>query len=55
LSSRRHDQLIREPFPGSAEELAARREKEIVKCGEIVRIAGMKSLELVRHQNVISV
>ncbi len=30
------------PFPGSPEELAAWQEKEIVKWGEIVRIAGMK-------------
>jgi tripartite-type tricarboxylate transporter receptor subunit TctC len=30
------------PFPGSPEELAAWQEKEIVKWGEIVRVAGMK-------------
>ena len=30
------------PFPGSPEELAAWQDKEIVKWGEIVRIAGMK-------------
>ena len=30
------------PFPGSPEELAAWQEKEIVKWGEVVRIAGMK-------------
>ena len=46
MASEAYRQLLRTtlavPFPGTPEELAAWQENEIVKWGEVVRIAGMK-------------
>jgi tripartite-type tricarboxylate transporter receptor subunit TctC len=46
VASEAYQKLLRTtlavPFPGSPEDLAAWQEKEIVKWGEVVRIAGMK-------------